>query len=482
MAIAAYPFDGQTTTESQYSELFKELQDSGVAGSPGSSSFLVSADGSGLNVKVQPGFALVRGHAVLSTAVETLSVPSNSGAARVDRVVLRLDPGANSIVPAVVPGTSGSATPPTLVQTTYGVFEAPLGLINVGAGVGSISSTSVKDDRQWLGSRVRAWTTATRPNAPRTAQLGLNTTTSTWEFWTGTGWSDLAPSISWSSIGGRPTTFTPAPHEHSGADVTSGTVPFARLPIGTGSSQVAAGNHKHVVADITDLPVLANPNQIRTNGLPVYNGDGQLTANGPSAEGHVVNKAYADNLGESGYAISTIMRRDGGGRAHVNGPTTATHVANKGYVDAVVGSGGQADGPTSSAYGRSATGSGLYAVWMNSSLQFMRNTSSRRYKENITAADLDTEDVLAIQAVEYDRIGGEREFGLIAEQVAETLPEIVTYFHEEGEDEPRIDGVRYDLLSVALLQVAQRERAARVAQDKAIASLLARIESLEERL
>ena len=34
-------------------------------------------------------------------------------------------------------------------------------------------------------------------------------------------------------------------HKHAGEDITSGTVAFARLPTGTGSSQVAIGNHTH---------------------------------------------------------------------------------------------------------------------------------------------------------------------------------------------------------------------------------------------
>jgi hypothetical protein len=42
-------------------------------------------------------------------------------------------------------------------------------------------------------------------------------------------------------------------HTHSGADITSGTVAFARLPTGTTSSTVAIGNHTHTMADITDL-------------------------------------------------------------------------------------------------------------------------------------------------------------------------------------------------------------------------------------
>lgn len=53
-------------------------------------------------------------------------------------------------------------------------------------------------------------------------------------------------------------------HTHSGSDITSGTVGFTYLPTGTGSTQVAIGNHNHngtyalvshthTMADITDL-------------------------------------------------------------------------------------------------------------------------------------------------------------------------------------------------------------------------------------
>src|SRR5690606_2636708 len=40
-------------------------------------------------------------------------------------------------------------------------------------------------------------------------------------------------------------------HAHSGADITSGTVPIARLPTGTTSTTVSLGNHVHSGANIT---------------------------------------------------------------------------------------------------------------------------------------------------------------------------------------------------------------------------------------
>ena len=48
--------------------------------------------------------------------------------------------------------------------------------------------------------------------------------------------------------------------------------------------------------------------------------------------------------------------------------------------------------------------------------------------------------------------GAKGEFGLIAEEVEQHLPEIVTRYNGE------IDGVRYDLLGVALLPVVQQQQ------------------------
>ncbi|HTF53605.1 MAG TPA: hypothetical protein VK735_39685 [Pseudonocardia sp.] len=44
-----------------------------------------------------------------------------------------------------------------------------------------------------------------------------------------------------------------AAHSHAGSAITSGTVDVARLPVGDGSSQVAAGNHTHALASISGL-------------------------------------------------------------------------------------------------------------------------------------------------------------------------------------------------------------------------------------
>jgi hypothetical protein len=60
------------------------------------------------------------------------------------------------------------------------------------------------------------------------------------------------------------TDFAAASHTHAASAITSGTLDVARLPVGTGSTQVAAGNHTHVVADVAGA---AASGSITTSGL-----------------------------------------------------------------------------------------------------------------------------------------------------------------------------------------------------------------------
>lgn len=132
----------------------------------------------------------------------------------------------------------------------------------------------------------------------------------------------------------------------------------------------------------------------------------------------------------------------------------------------------QADG---SEYGftNNVAGTTFYALWVGNDGGFHlgRNVSSIKYKENVRDCALG-DAVLNLRPVVYDRKptfkypeledgtrcegpperfeGAKNELGLIAEEVAPHLPDIVTRYGGE------IDGVRYDLLGVALLPVMQR--------------------------
>lgn len=52
---------------------------------------------------------------------------------------------------------------------------------------------------------------------------------------------------------------TPTAHQHSAADITSGTMDFARLPTGTTGSTVAVGNHTHTLSNIVAGGILSAP-------------------------------------------------------------------------------------------------------------------------------------------------------------------------------------------------------------------------------
>lgn len=125
----------------------------------------------------------------------------------------------------------------------------------------------------------------------------------------------------------------------------------------------------------------------------------------------------------------------------------------------------EADG-SEYAFNNVVSGGTTYAVWVgnNAGFHFGRATSSIRYKYNVREHNTNPADLLALTPVVYDRLPVEitladgtktwsstveNEYGLIAEQVYEKFPELVTWF------EGKVDGIRYDLLTVALLDVVK---------------------------
>jgi hypothetical protein len=97
-------------------------------------------------------------------------------------------------------------------------------------------------------------------------------------------------------------------------------------------------------------------------------------------------------------------------------------------------------------------------------------TSSRRFKENIVDLEPTSEKVEKLRPVQYNKVDNDAtEIGLIAEEVAELFPELVTY-NEDGQP----SGVQYQRLSVILLKTIQE-------QNVALAALTERINKLENK-
>lgn len=192
MTQTSYPFDAQDTTETQYSQLFRRLQSTGVAGTPDTTDLKVTADSSGMSVKVAAGFAIVRGHAYRSDAQETLTITASATSPRRDLVVLRLDPSSNSISLAVKAGTpAASPTDPALTQTENDIFEIALARVEVPANAVTITASNVLDRRTYIGSQFGLWQTALRPSGV-IGRVGFNSSIGKAEVHDGSAWKSLA--------------------------------------------------------------------------------------------------------------------------------------------------------------------------------------------------------------------------------------------------------------------------------------------------
>ena len=96
--------------------------------------------------------------------------------------------------------------------------------------------------------------------------------------------------------------------------------------------------------------------------------------------------------------------------------------------------------------------------------------SSIRFKENIQPLEPALAKVEQLNPVTYTKITSqEEEIGLIAEEVAELFPEVVTY-NEAGQPQ----GIQYQRLSVILLKAVQE-------QNAVIAALTERVNKLENK-
>jgi hypothetical protein len=190
MAQSSFPFENVDTSETQFSQMFRNFAD-GVNGSPTGTELKVTAGG-GMVSSVALGQAIVRGHYYISTAAESLThSAANATNPRIDSVVLTLDPVTNSIVLAIVEGTAASSpVAPTLTQTDAGTYQYKIADVAIAAAATSLGT--ITDQRTFMGSRFGVWSTSGRPSSPIVGRAGYNTTLSKPEFWNGSAWTDFS--------------------------------------------------------------------------------------------------------------------------------------------------------------------------------------------------------------------------------------------------------------------------------------------------
>jgi hypothetical protein len=193
MTQSSFPFENIDTTETQFSQWARNIGEGVVPDSNGDT--LEVSVGTGLAVDVDPGRALVRGHFYASTATESLALATADAADdRLDTVVLRLDPSANTIVLAVVAGTPASSpVAPSLTQTDAGTYELALADVLVPANSGV--PTTITDLRATTAAKAGEWPTAGRPTTTGFAFIGFNTDLGTLEFYN-------VSTSAWEPVGG----------------------------------------------------------------------------------------------------------------------------------------------------------------------------------------------------------------------------------------------------------------------------------------
>jgi hypothetical protein len=191
MAISAFPFENADTTETQFSALFSEMQESGVCDSINGNGLKVSVAGNATSVDIQPGAALLRGFMVTSDAIVNKAIGGASASTRYDRIVARLNPTSNVITFEVLVGTPGAGVAPAVATSLSATFEISLAVVQVSTG----GVLTVTDDRRFVGMRVVPHTNATLPaaNAVRKGQLVYNVDTAAYVFSNGTTWVPLKP-------------------------------------------------------------------------------------------------------------------------------------------------------------------------------------------------------------------------------------------------------------------------------------------------
>lgn len=192
MTQSYWPFNGIDTTETQYSQIFRRLQSTGVYGEDTDNSLkLVQKTGLTATIKSTPsGIAFVRGHMYQTDADVDITFTAGSANPRIDRVVLRLNPTTNTITPTIIEGVPAASNPepPALVQTDAGNFDLLIAEVYRTASAPNVVTADITDRRSFMGHIYGLWTTNGRPAAPRKGQPGFNSTLLKPEFWNGTAW------------------------------------------------------------------------------------------------------------------------------------------------------------------------------------------------------------------------------------------------------------------------------------------------------
>jgi hypothetical protein len=153
MTETSFPFDagaGADSYQTQWREMARYWRGSGVF-SGVLNALAVYADSSGMQVKVPTGEAWVDGFKYKNDAEIILAISAaHATLGRIDRIVLRLDVAAHTLVVAVLAGTpAASPAAPALTQDLTGTYEISLAKITIAAAATNLAAGTVTDERTY---------------------------------------------------------------------------------------------------------------------------------------------------------------------------------------------------------------------------------------------------------------------------------------------------------------------------------------------
>lgn len=206
----------------------------------------------------------------------------------------------------------------------------------------------------------------------------------------------------------------------------------------------------------------------------------ELFGNAPYIDFHFNNTTtdYTSRLMETSSGLLTISNTLGLSvlNGNITTPRFITSAAGCQIYDDANGNLFFRTGNVHPIYCRSLTGDQVYVPVVASAFT---QASSRRYKENIKdLTDDEANKILDINIVEFDykvKENGTNMVGVIAEDVYEVLPNVVTMAEINGEDVP--DSVDYSKFTPYILKKIQMQEEKIKEQDKKIADLERKIAS-----
>lgn len=300
--------------------------------------------------------------------------------------------------------------------------------------------------------------------------------------------------VDWANITGKPSTFTPGPHTHAAADITSGVLAVARIPQ-IGSAQIA--DDAITTAKIADDAVVAAhmaPSSVTGSaiaGLTITGGNianatitGGKLAQQTVAFGNLVATVQADlnDIGNASALTSGTVpaaRIPGLDASKITSGTLGRPVNSPGTVVAAgdIGCSGRLQSVGSRNF---QTTSNYVSAYMDGGAYFGYAPSARRFKTDIKPWQEDVVKLLGIEPKMYRLVADVEQFGenaawkigFIAEDLVEAgLEELVPT--ELDEDSPEFGlpiTINYEFYVVVLQMIARdQERRIRALEEKVAA-------------